>query len=193
MRKRFTTRFVFLFFAALLLLPLFVISARATTLARLSLEQLAAGSAGVARVRCTGVASRWENGSIWTLAAFEVLETMKGSLPPNITVRLPGGRVGHLTAAVDGTPRFAPGTQAIVFLQPSRTGGFTIAGWVEGTFRILRDPVTGGETVTQDSSAFATFDTAARAFRAEGIRRMPVDVFRARVATAVARGEGRTR
>ena len=30
-----------------------------------------------------------------------------------------------------------------------------MAGWVEGTFRIARDPRTGGETVTQDSSAFA--------------------------------------
>ncbi|HLJ24163.1 MAG TPA: hypothetical protein VKT71_08660 [Candidatus Acidoferrales bacterium] len=193
MRKRIARQFIFLLFAALVFSTLFVAAGRATTLARLSLEQLAAGSAAVARVRCTGVSSRWENGSIWTLVEMNVLETMKGNLPQNITVRLPGGRVGHLTAAVDGTPRFAPGTQAILFLQPSRAGGFTIAGWVEGTFRISRDPRTGGETVTQDSSAFATFDAAARAFRTEGIRRMPVNVFRARVAAAVARNDGRTR
>jgi hypothetical protein len=63
-----------------------------------------------------------------------------------------------------------------------------VAGWVEGTFRISRDPRTGGETVTQDSSAFAVFDTATRSFRTEGIHRMPIEEFRARVAATVARG-----
>ena len=164
-----------------LLLPV----ARATTLARLSLEQLAAGSDAVARVRCARVESRWENGSIWTVATVEVAETLKGNLPGEITVRLPGGHVGHLTATVDGVPKFKSGDDAIVFLQRSSAGGFTVAGWVEGTFRISRDPRTGSETVTQDSSAFAVFDAATRAFRVEGIRRMPLAEFHARIAAAV--------
>ena len=84
---------------------------------------------------------------------------MKGNLPASITIRVPGGRVGHLTATVDATPKFAPGNEAVVFLQRSRAGDFTVAGWAEGTFRISRDPHTGAETVTQDSSAFAVFDT----------------------------------
>jgi hypothetical protein len=41
--------------------------------------------------------------------------------------------------------------------------------------------------VTQDSSAFAVFDAAARTFRAQGIRRMPIEEFRARLAAAVSR------
>ena len=166
-----------------LLLPV----ARATTLARLSVEQLAAGSDAVARVRCVRSESRWENGSIWTVATVEIAETLKGNLPAEITVHLPGGRVGHLTATVDGVPKFKSGDDAIVFLQRSSAGGFTVAGWVEGTFRISRDPRTGSETVTQDSSAFAVFDAATRAFRVEGIRRMPLAEFHARIAAAVAR------
>ena len=54
---------------------------RATTLARLSLDQLAAASDAVARVRCASAESRWENGSIWTVTTFDVVETMKGNLP----------------------------------------------------------------------------------------------------------------
>jgi hypothetical protein len=80
-----------------------------------------------------------------------------------------------------------------VFLERSPAGGFTVAGWVEGTFRISRDPQSGSETVTQDSSAFAVFDTATRAFRAGGIRRMPIADFRARIAAAVARGMEKSR
>jgi hypothetical protein len=168
---------------ALLLLP----AVRATTLARLSLDQLAAGSQAVARVRCVRTQSRWENGEIWTISTVQIVEAIKGSLPAEIDVRLPGGRVGHLTAAIDGTPKFVPGSDAILFLQASPAGGFTVAGWVEGTFRIARDPQIGSETVTQDSSTFAVFDTATRTFRAEGIRSMPLADFRERVAAAVAR------
>jgi hypothetical protein len=179
----------------LLLLPalVFLPTIRATTLARLSLDQLAAGSDAVARVRFAGARSRWENGSIWTVAEVEVLETMKGHLPGEIAVRLPGGRVGHLTAIVDGTPKFNPGDEAVVFLQRSRAGGFTVAGWVEGTFRISHDPRSGRETVTQDSSAFAVFDRATRTFRTEGIRQMPIEEFRARIAASVARSQEKTR
>ena len=169
------------------------VAGRPTTLARMSLDQLAAAADTVARVRCVGAESRWENGSIWTVATVEILENLKGNLPREIEVRLPGGRVGHLIATVDGAPKFHPGDEAIVFLERSRTGGFTVAGWVEGTFRISRDPRTGGETVTQDSSAFAVFDTATRTFRTEGIRRMPIEEFRARIAAAVARSEGKTK
>jgi hypothetical protein len=178
-------RIVISLFPALLFLP----AIRATTLARLSLDQLAAESDAVARVRCAGAESRWENGSIWTVTTFDVMETMKGALPGEITVRLPGGRAGHLTALVDGTPKFSPGAEAVVFLERSRAGGYTVAGWVEGTFRILRDPQTGSETVTQDSSAFAVFDTVTRTFRTEGIRHMPMEEFRARIAAAVARSQ----
>jgi hypothetical protein len=174
---------------ALLYLP----AIRATTLARLSLDQLAAGSDAVARVRFVRAESRWENGSIWTVTAFDVVETLKGQLPPEIDVRLPGGRVGHLTAIVEGTPKFNPGSEAVVFLQRARMGGFTVVGWVEGSFRISRDPRTGSETVTQDSSAFAVFDTATRTFHAEGIRRMPIEEFRGRIAAAFARNQEKTR
>jgi len=165
----------------------------ATTLARLSLNQMAARSDAVARVRCVGSEGRWENGSIWTVTTFEVVETMKGNLPGEIAVRLPGGRIGHMTATVDGTPKFKPGEEAVVFLERSPGGRFTVSGWVEGTFRISRDPRTGDEVVTQDSSAFAVFDTATRTFRTDGIRRMPVGEFRGRIAAAVGGYEEKTR
>jgi hypothetical protein len=165
----------------------------ATTLARLSLDQLAAGAEAVARVRVTGAEALWENGTIWTVTTARVVETLKGNLPAEITLRLPGGRVGHLTASVEGTPKFGPGDETYVFLKQSPAGGFTVAGWVEGTFRISRDPRTGVETVTQDSSGFAVFDSATRTFRTEGIRRMPLENFHARLAAAVARAEEKSK
>ena len=189
MRKRSKIGIILSLLCALLFLP----AIRATTLARLSLGQLATGSDAVARVRVVRAESRWENGSIWTVNTFDVTETLKGQLPGQIEVRLPGGRVGHLTSTVEGTPKFNPGSEAVVFLQRSPAGGFTVAGWVEGSFRISRDPRTGSETVTQDSSAFAVFDPATRAFHTEGIRRMPLEEFHARIAAAIARGAEKSR
>jgi hypothetical protein len=161
----------------------------ATTLARLSLDQLAAAADGVARVRCSAAESKWENGAIWTVTTFDVIETLKGNLPDRVMVRLPGGRVGHLTAAVDGTPKFSPGDDAVVFLERARGGGYSVAGWVEGTFRIAQDTASRRELVTQDSSAFAVFDSSTKTFRAEGIRKLPMELFRARVAAAIARAQ----
>lgn len=170
-------------------LLLLLAPARATTLARLTLDELAGHADAVARVRCTSANAQWIGGAIWTVTRAEVVETLKGSPPAQIEIRLPGGRVGGLATAVDGAPRFRPGEEVFVFLERSPAGGYTVAGWVEGTFRISRDARTGAETVTQDSSAFAVFDPATRAFRPEGIRRMPLAAFRARTASAIARGK----
>jgi hypothetical protein len=166
---------------------------RATTLARLSLDQLAGAADGVARVRCAAAESRMENGNIWTITTFDVIEAMKGNLPAQVAVRLPGGKVGHLTAAVDGTPKFRLGEEAVVFLEDTRTGGYSVAGWVEGTFRITRDAASRSEMVTQDSSGFAVFDSATRTFRTGGIRKMPMELFRARLAAAIARAQEKSR
>ena len=65
--------------------------ARATTLARLSLEQMARAADTVVRARCVSVESRWDGGAIWTFTRFDVIETLKGAPPERIVVRLPGG------------------------------------------------------------------------------------------------------
>ncbi len=170
-----------------------LVATHATTLARLSLDELAAGADAVARVRCVSADARWENGSIWTVATARVIESMKGALAAEIAIRVPGGRAGHFTEAVDGAPKFRPGDEAVLFLQVSRAGGYSVAGWVEGTFRISRDARAGTETVTQDSTAFAVFDPATHAFRREGIRRMPLEEFRALVTASVANAAATTR
>jgi len=172
----------------------FALSAvRATTLARLSLDQMAGAAEGVARVRCEATESRWENGSIWTLTIFEIVQSMKGDLPPRIVVRLPGGKVGPFTSTVEGAPRFSRGEETIVFLERSRAGEYTVSGWGEGTFRIALDTHSHHELITQDSSGMPLFDAGTRTFRAEGIRKMPIELFRGRLDAAITRAQEKTR
>ena len=159
----------------------------ATTLARMNLDELVGAAEVVARVRCLENESRWENGEIWTFTSFEVVETLKGVAPRLVTVRLLGGRVGHVISAVEGVPRFQPGEEAVLFLERLREGDFSVTSWVQGTFRIRFDAQTGQESVTQDSSGFGVFDPATRRFRPSGVRKMRLEVLKQRVAEALER------
>jgi hypothetical protein len=156
-------------------------TALATTLARMSVEQMSHTAQAIVRARCVDNSTGWDAGEIWTFTSFEVQELWQGSTTPRITVRLLGGRVGNLTSSVSGIPRFRPGEEVVLFLERTQRGDFSVVSWEQGTFRIRREAATGSEIVTQDSASFATFDPATHQFEAEGIRNLPVETFRARV------------
>jgi hypothetical protein len=118
---------------------------------------------------------------------FDVVESLKGAPPQRIHVRLPGGRVGHISTRVEAVPQFQPGEQAVLFLEEARDGDYALVAWVEGTFRIRGIPHTDREVVTQDSAAMSVFDPVARQFRREGIRDLPFGEFRRRLAAALTR------
>ncbi len=160
---------------------------RATTLARLSLDDLARAATLIVRARCVATSSRWESGTVWTFAEFDVSETFKGSAPERVTVRLPGGQAKGFTVHVEGAPRFTAGEEGVLFLEKTRMSDYAITAWTEGTFRLHRDARTGRETVTQDSAALAVFDPTTRQFRSEGLRNLPLDEFRSRVTAALSR------
>ena len=182
-------RFLWLLFLAGLLL--IALAARATTFARLRLEDLAQQAGGVARLRCLSAESRWEKGEIWTETLFEVVETEKGLLPGLVTVRTLGGRVGHVESQVDGAPRFRPGEEVYLFLWGRPEEPYRVLGWAQGTFRIERNSRTGRESVIQDSAAAAVFDPETQTFHREGTSRMPVERFRERLRKALEQADAR--
>jgi hypothetical protein len=167
-----------LFLAGLALLAMSALIANATTLVRLPFEDLAQQSTAVARLRCLGSESHWDGREIWTESRFEVLELDKGLLPGLVTVRMPGGRAGHFQSRVDGVPIFQSGEEVYLFLWNQQGGAYTVLGWSQGTFRITRNSETGTESVTQDSATASVFDPDTREFRRNGIRNLPVPLFR---------------
>ena len=159
-------------------------AARATTLARMSIAELIAAAPLIARVRCVGNATRWQEGEIWTITTLEVVEEWKGRAPARIALRLIGGQAGHLISRVAGMPRFAPGEEVVLFLEPKGGEEFSVTSWAQGTFRITRDRATGRETVTQDTAGYSVADPATHRYRNRGIRRMPLEEFRKQVLAA---------
>jgi hypothetical protein len=171
-----------LFLAALALLA---VVASATTLSRLKLEDLAAESTAVARLRCLGATSQWQQGEIWTEKRFKVVQREKGTLPGIVTVRLLGGSVGHLHSRVDEVPAFRAGEEVYLFLRAKEGEPYQVLGWSQGTFRIARNAQSGVEMVTQDSGATSIFDPQTHAFRRGGIRNLPVAIFREKLHKAL--------
>jgi hypothetical protein len=159
--------------------------AGATTLMRMSLVQMSHAAQLIVRARCLDNSTRWDAGEIWTFTSLDVEEVWRGSAPSQISVRLLGGRVGNITSTVSGVPRFSPGEEVVLFLEPTPRGDFSIVSWEQGTFRIRRDARTGNEVAAQDTAAFPVFDPATRRFEAAGIRNLPVATLRSRVDAAV--------
>ncbi|MGA2483669.1 MAG: hypothetical protein ABSF92_11205 [Candidatus Acidiferrales bacterium] len=194
MTMSFAERRRFLWILFLIGLVLIAVVARATTLARLSFEDLAARADSVVRARCLSTESRWENGEIWTFSDFEVLDAPKGLVGGLITVRGLGGRADGFVSTVEAVPHFSPGEEVYLFLLPARTNAadargpsFLVLGWAQGAFRVHRDARTGRATVTQDSAGLAVFDPRTRAFRRENLRNLPVEIFEQRLRAALAR------
>jgi len=166
-------------------LVLLAVAASATTMSRLKLNDLAQESTAVARLRCLGSTSLWEQGEIWTETKFEVEQREKGPLPEIVTVRLIGGSVGHLHSRVDEVPAFRTGEEVYLFLWARNGEPYQVLGWSQGTFRIARDPRSALEVVTQDSASAPIFDPQTRTFRRGGIRNLPVAIFRERLHKAL--------
>ena len=171
---------VFAFCSSLLLCN----AAAPTTLAHMSIAKLTKASRLIVRARCVENSSAWDAAEIWTFSTFEPSEIWKGSSGQRVSVRLLGGRVGDLTSNVSGIPRFHAGEDVVLFLTPTARGDFSVVSWVQGTFRIHRDPRSGVETITQDSASFDTFDPSTKKFTPSGIREVPLDELRAQVAAA---------
>ncbi len=176
-------RFLWILFLGAL--ALLAVVASATTLSQLKLEDLALQSTAVARLRCLGTTSQWEQGEIWTETRFAVVQREKGELPGVVTVRLLGGSVGHLRSHVDEVPAFRAGEEVYLFLWARNGEPYQVLGWSQGTFRIARNSQSGLEMVTQDSASSAIFDPQARAFRRDGIRNLPVSIFREKLHKAL--------
>ncbi|HEY0703321.1 MAG TPA: hypothetical protein VGD60_11185 [Candidatus Acidoferrales bacterium] len=162
---------------------------RSTTLVRMSVAQMTQTAQLVIRARCVENSVRWDHGEIWTFTTFAIEETWKGPFSDFsnqfLRIRLLGGTVGHFTSNVSGIPRFSPGEEVVLFLEPSDPKGcYSVVSWLQGTFRVQEDLRTGQVFAMQDSASFDTFDASTHQFRESGLRNIRIEDLRDLVAAA---------
>jgi len=123
--------------------------ALATTLVRLSLEQLTQAATEVVRARVVRQESHWneDHTRIATVTTLAVDQTLKGHPPATIEVEQPGGTVGNIHVRVAGTVLFRPQADYVIFLEPSAVtpSRFRVVGMAQGAYRVYRDATTHEE------------------------------------------------
>jgi hypothetical protein len=131
----------FWFFPILVILCI-VGPARATSVQRLTLDDLIAKASNI--VEADIVASRTyrtpDGKLILTSYTASVQESIKGAAGPTVTVTTVGGRIGNTILHVSGMPIFQQGDRAILFLEKS--GAYTtVVGLNQGKFAISNGAV----------------------------------------------------
>jgi hypothetical protein len=138
-----------------LLAPGFVPLVRATTLERLTLDDMTLKSTAIVRARVTGSHSAYlgtgRGADIYTYYQLQVLETWKSPGPaPTLApteVAVPGGVANGIRQSVAGAPELKPGQEYVLFLWTSRSGLTQVIGLSQGVFNLSEESSGGGSGV----------------------------------------------
>ena len=119
------------------------ISLDATVIIPASLQQLATEAQAIVVGRVTEVRAQVRPGRrrIDTYVVFAVDEAIKGGARRTIVFKTLGGVMGRYRTVVPGSPTFAPGDEAVLFL--GRGAVPYPIGLSHGVFRVRRDRTTG--------------------------------------------------
>lgn len=143
------------------LLVAFASPARATTVLRVPLEEMARACDLVVQARVQAVRTTTapeDERRISTTVRLEILRVLKGHpTGPTLTLNLPGGRTNRWTLLIPGMPRFQEGEEVVLLLERT-SAGLRPAGLSLGTFRIRRDPETGRARAVRDLRGLAVID-----------------------------------
>jgi hypothetical protein len=116
-----------------------LVPAGATTLLKMSMNDLILQSASIVRAHVTGSRTSMSGNDIYTYYQLQVSETLKKGaiLPAEFAV--PGGVYGNLRQIGIGSPVFTEGEEYVLFLWTSRSGMTQVIGLSQGMFKLTQD------------------------------------------------------
>jgi hypothetical protein len=127
----------------------------ATTVAKLSLEQLVQGADLIVQGQVQSVYSQWdrERRLVFTYVSIRVEDPLKGERRQSVLIRQIGGTAGTIQMSVAGMPQFKSGERALVFLKRQDATTFQVVGMNQGLYRIVED------SAVSNSSGLDLLDT----------------------------------
>ncbi len=120
-------------------------SAEATTLQRLSLDDMIQQSTAIVRAQVAGVRTAQRGPNIYTYYRLHVLEAAKSSRPgaeaqgSDVEVAILGGTLNGMHQMAIGSPELAQGSEYVVFLWTGKSGLTQIIGLSQGLFTASKD------------------------------------------------------
>src|SRR6267143_3141373 len=135
-------RFRLLFVAAIAALALVGAQvAFATTVQKLSLQELTKKSNSIVMARVDDAVSSWDAArkEIYTYYTLRVLQPLKGSKgEATVTLRQIGGTVDNIASIVPGMPSFRKGEEVVVFLTQKDAAGYPwVMGLQQGKYTVV--------------------------------------------------------
>jgi Na+/H+-translocating membrane pyrophosphatase len=175
-------RSTFLILLAGLVSPALVL---ATTLEKLSVEQMAQKATAVVRGRVEGCSAAFRGRSIYTNCTVRISERWKGETGATASVSIPGGSVQGLTQSVSGAPSLTQGQEYVLFLWTGQKGVTHLIGLSQGAFELAGAKTDG---VAQRAATGASLlDSSGREVADDPVE-MRVSELRNRVRKALAGG-----
>ena len=178
---------LFTVFGAVLL----AVSASASTLLRMSLDQLAQASTEVIRGHAVNQETLWNpaHTRIYTYTTLAVDQTYKGNPASTLIVQQPGGTIGKVRVFVAGTIQFHSQASYVLFLERSAAdpSKFLPVGMMQGAYRIYRDATTQEEKLILPLGSLTRGAPASGAASIIAGPAVPVRQFQREISTALSR------
>jgi hypothetical protein len=116
-----------------------LVSAWATTLQKLSTDDMIQQSTAIVRVKVTGSNAAFRGKDIYTYYQLQVIENLKATSPQQVTVAIPGGSARGVRQMVPGAPGLVNGQEYVVFLWTSKSGLTQVIGLSQGLFAVTQN------------------------------------------------------
>jgi hypothetical protein len=153
----------------ILLALLATLPVAATTLEKMSVDQMVERSSAILRGKVVDTHSGMRGRVIYTFYKVQVAEKLKGEAPATLEVAVPGGSYNGLRQTFPGAPRPASGTEYVFFLWQGPSGTNHILGLSQGLFDLQR--VSNGDIVLSRGPVDAEFvDAKGTPVSDQGIR-----------------------
>ena len=127
-------------------------AAFATTVQKLSLQDLAKKSDSIVMARVDDAVASWDAGhkEIYTLYTLQISQGVKGRKGEStVQIRQIGGTVGNIASIVPGMPSFKKGEEVVVFLTQKDANGYPwVMGLQQGKYSIVEK--NGAKVVRND-------------------------------------------
>jgi hypothetical protein len=136
-------------------------AAWATTLLKMSMNDLIVHSTAIVRAKIIGSRSSASGQDIYTYYQLQVSETLKqGAILP-AEVAVPGGVYGNRRQIGIGSPLLTPGQEYVLFLWTSRSGMTQVIGLTQGLFTLSQD-ASGNTVLSRPASSDAMLDKSGK-------------------------------
>ena len=178
-------------FLAAAMIAIATVAISATVLVPVEFRELVNTAPVIVHGEVVDVHTDWSSGrrAVETFVTLHADEYLKGDLGPEITVRVPGGRLGRYRTITVGAPVFTRGEELVLFLNTGAPSYPSIVGLSQGAFRVVTAPGSATRMVAPPVVMSVPGADAQPVVRGDGARRpVAIEQFRSLVRQVIADG-----